>query len=207
MATTPHAPPPKQQTNDEKNKAHEHEREEHEAKAHSKAAPEKRAAKEEPQYPTLAPGAAWPLFFNGHRVAKQGDPVDKWISMGRTGDGIPVVTSPMTKEIEDAVKSGEYYLAEGEPPPKAAAGPPTNVDVPYVEAMGQAASCTMGNWNGEPTSYGYAWQRAGVPISGATAADYTMVAADSGKAVGCIVTATNAAGSTAAPLSNTITAP
>ena len=198
MATTQHAPPPKPQTSSKEHEL-EHER--------SKAAPEKKSAKEEPQYPTLAPGAAYPLFYNGHRIAKQGDPVDKWISMGRTGDGTPVVTSPMTKEIEDAVKNGEYYLAEGEPPPKAAAAPPVNVDVPYVEAMGQTASCTMGNWNGEPTSYAYAWQRDGMAISGATAASYPMVAADSGKAIGCIVTATNSAGSTAAPLSNTITAP
>ena len=85
---------------------------------------------------------------------------------------------------------------------------PVNVDVPHVTGIGTVGenlSCTVGNWQNAPTSYTYAWQRAGVPIVGATSAIYTLQAADSpGKAIGCIVTATNSAGSTAAPISNTI---
>ena len=84
---------------------------------------------------------------------------------------------------------------------------PKNVDVPHVQgtgAQGSTLTCTMGIWTNAPTSYTYAWQRAGTPISGATAATYTVVAADSTKAVGCIVTGTNGAGSTAAPISNTV---
>lgn len=85
---------------------------------------------------------------------------------------------------------------------------PVNVDVPHVTGIGTVGenlSCTVGNWQNAPTSYTYAWQRAGVPIVGATSATYTLQAADSpGKAIGCIVTATNSAGSTAAPISNTI---
>ncbi len=84
---------------------------------------------------------------------------------------------------------------------------PKNVDVPHVQGtgvVGQTLTCTMGIWTNAPTSYTYAWQRAGVAISGATASNYVLVAADSGKAIGCIVTGTNGAGSTAAPISNTI---
>ena len=84
---------------------------------------------------------------------------------------------------------------------------PKNVDVPYVQgtgAQGSTLTCTMGIWQNAPTSYTYAWQRAGVPIAGATSENYVVVAADSTKAVGCIVTGTNGAGSTAAPISNTV---
>lgn len=85
---------------------------------------------------------------------------------------------------------------------------PVNIDVPHISGtgtVGQTLSCTMGNWSGTPTSYAYAWQRVGVPIAGATSSTYVLVAADSpAKAITCIVTATNSAGSQAAPPSNTI---
>ncbi len=84
---------------------------------------------------------------------------------------------------------------------------PVNVNIPSVSGIGQVGeplTSTVGNWSYAPTSYTFAWQRAGVAISGATAGTYVLVAADSGKAIGCIVTATNSAGSTAAPISNTI---
>jgi hypothetical protein len=64
-------------------------------------------------------------------------------------------------------------------------------------------TCTQGNWAGTPTSYAYQWQRDGTNV-GTNANTYTLVAGDSGHNVGCIVTATNAQGSTAAPLSNTV---
>ena len=84
---------------------------------------------------------------------------------------------------------------------------PKNVDVPHVSgtgAVGQNLTCTMGIWTNSPTSYTYAWQRAGSPIAGATNSVYALVGADSTKQIGCIVTGTNGAGSTAAPISNTI---
>ena len=84
---------------------------------------------------------------------------------------------------------------------------PVNVDIPHVfgtGVVGQTLSSTVGNWKNAPTSYTFAWQRAGVAISGGTTNEYVLVAADSGKQIGCIVTATNSAGSTPAPISNTI---
>jgi predicted fused transcriptional regulator/phosphomethylpyrimidine kinase len=56
----------------------------------------------------------------------------------------------------------------------------------------------MGNWTGEPTSYAYAWQIDGA-AAGTGTADYAVQAGDVGKSATCVVTATNAAGSTAAP--------
>jgi hypothetical protein len=85
-------------------------------------------------------------------------------------------------------------------------GAPINRDVPHVTGngvVGETLNCTMGNWNGEPTSYAYAWKRDGSADVG-TGQTYVVVAEDSGHSLTCIVTATNAAGSTAAPPSNAV---
>jgi hypothetical protein len=85
--------------------------------------------------------------------------------------------------------------------------PPVNTAAPAVTgtgAVGNTLSCTQGTWTYVPTSYAYQWRRNGLNIAGATAATYLLVAADSGTNITCSVTATNAAGSTVAPLSNAI---
>jgi hypothetical protein len=105
-------------------------------------------------------------------------------------------------------------VPEGEPEAPAApeappTAPPVNRDVPHVSGTGTVGStlnCTMGNWDNmsaEPHSYAYQWQRDAVDI-GATAADYVIVAGDAGHSLTCVVTATNAMGSTAAPPSNAV---
>ena len=199
---------------DQEKKAEGHEgHREHEGQEHHEGHKDKSAKDEQPKYPVLEADKAYTLFYNGHRIVKDGDPPEKWISMSRLGDSTAVVHSPMTPELEKAIREGQWYHADPDalnvpaPPPAPSADAPTVVNTPHVSLNGEQANCTMGNWTGEPTSYAYAWQRDGAPISGATSADYTMVSADSGKPVGCIVTATNAAGSTAAPLSNTIIGP
>ena len=91
--------------------------------------------------------------------------------------------------------------------------PPSVIDVPYVSppdtaAVGAVLSCTMGNWNGmggEPATYAYSWQHHTSPAEIGTGASYTTVAGDADTTVLCIVTATNGAGSTAAPASNSVT--
>jgi hypothetical protein len=75
---------------------------------------------------------------------------------------------------------------------------PVNRDVPHVTQAGDTLNCTMGNWEGEPTSYGYQWKIDGA-VAGTDSATHTVAAADVGKAATCVVTATNAHGSTAAP--------
>jgi hypothetical protein len=95
-----------------------------------------------------------------------------------------------------------------QPPPGGSNGTggttaPVNRDVPHVTQAGDTIACTMGNWEGEPTSYGYQWKIDG-SIVGTDAASYTVTAADVGKAATCVVTATNAHGSTAAPPSNEV---
>src|SRR4249920_458403 len=49
-------------------------------------------------------------------------------------------------------------------------GPPTNRDVPYASQSGQVLHCTMGNWDGEPVSYAYAWHSDGA-ADGTTGAE------------------------------------
>jgi hypothetical protein len=75
---------------------------------------------------------------------------------------------------------------------------PANTTVPQVTQSGTTLSCTQGEWSGEPTSYAYAWQVNGTTV-GTDAATYDVQAADVGGEATCTVTATNAAGSAAAP--------
>ena len=87
--------------------------------------------------------------------------------------------------------------------------PPQNKDVPYVGGaaeVGGTLNCTMGNWTGEPSGYSYAWQANGAAV-GTDAPNYTVAATDAGKSIVCVVTATNANGSTAAPPSNAVAIP
>jgi hypothetical protein len=85
---------------------------------------------------------------------------------------------------------------------------PRNLAAPEVSgeaAPGQVLSCSPGWWaTDQPqarlfdaaASFAYRWTRDGAPIPGATAAALTVPAA--GAAYGCTVTASNAAGATAA---------
>jgi hypothetical protein len=81
--------------------------------------------------------------------------------------------------------------------------PPVNRDVPFVSQAGATLNCTMGNWDGAPDSYAYQWKLDGVDAGDGTA-NYTSVVGDVGKTATCTVSATNAAGTTAAPVSNSV---
>ena len=75
--------------------------------------------------------------------------------------------------------------------------PPVNTVAPVASGaltVGSTLSVTNGTWSGSPT-FTYQWQRGGVNISGATASTYTTVSADGGTTVACVVTGTNAGGS------------
>lgn len=86
-----------------------------------------------------------------------------------------------------------------------ATGVPVCTTAPAVTgtpAVGQVLTSDNGTWSGTSPSYAKQWFREGKgAISGATAATYTLVAADSGSIVFCQVTASNTAGS-AATISN-----
>ncbi len=84
---------------------------------------------------------------------------------------------------------------------------PVNVDVPSVQPMtanvGDSLTCTMGNWDGEPTGYAGQWMRDGTEQIG-TGASYVVTESDVGHSISCVVTAANAIGSTTAPPSNAV---
>ena len=117
-----------------------------------------------------------------------------------------------------AVLEGSQYeplletdAPEGGGPDPVPTTPPINVDVPHVQQEGGSLTCTMGNWEGmqaEPHSYAYQWQLDGADITGGTAT-LPIMADDVGKTATCVVSATNALGTTAAPASNgvVVTAP
>lgn len=79
--------------------------------------------------------------------------------------------------------------------------PPANTTPPAVAGtgtVGQNLTVTPGVWTNSPTEILEQWQRAGVPIPGATGLQYALVGADSGNSIDVRETATNAAGSTSA---------
>ena len=84
---------------------------------------------------------------------------------------------------------------------------PVNTVAPVISGgntLGSTLTSTTGTWTNSPSSFAYQWNRNGSPIPSATASTYILVEADNAAAITCVVTATNAAGSTAAT-SNTIT--
>lgn len=87
-------------------------------------------------------------------------------------------------------------------PPSEYPPPPTNTAPPTIALfdgliVGDGCAAQQGNWTGSP-SYARQWLRAGAPIAGETSPGYTFATADIGLMIGCVITATNAGGSTTA---------
>jgi hypothetical protein len=100
------------------------------------------------------------------------------------------VLNAATVELKD-------YEALTAPPP-----PPVVRDTPLVMQEGAQLTCTMGNWDGEPTGYEYQWSRDGAFVVGGPTNTYAVTTPDVGTTFTCVVVATNAQGSTVAPPSN-----
>src|SRR5581483_2485603 len=84
---------------------------------------------------------------------------------------------------------------------------PANTAIPTISGSNyptQTLTATNGTWTGSPTSFAYQWRRCDstgancVNISGASNQTYVQQAADAGKTIRVVVTATNAGGSTPA---------
>ena len=80
----------------------------------------------------------------------------------------------------------------------ASATAPVNTVAPVISGgnyVGDVLTTTDGTWTGSPTSYSYQWKRGATNI-GTNANTYTLVSADANTNITCVVTATNAIGST-----------
>ena len=88
---------------------------------------------------------------------------------------------------------------------------PVNTDAPAVSgtaAVGQSLSSTTGTWTGAPApTFTYQWQRGTTDIGSATSSSYTIVSADAGYTLRCVVTATNSLGAVAANSNNSSSVP
>lgn len=76
----------------------------------------------------------------------------------------------------------------------AAGKKPINSVLPAITGtttQGQTLTCSTGTWSNTPDGYAYQWNRAGVPIGGATASTRVLALADVGSTMTCTVTATN----------------
>lgn len=103
--------------------------------------------------------------------------------------GSDTVSSPATAVIAPAVV------------PWADTAPPAAERAPSISGatgVGQTLTCSAGTWSGTPATYAYQWRRRGMPIAGATAAQYVIAAADLGQTLSCSVAATNAGGTSGA---------
>lgn len=79
---------------------------------------------------------------------------------------------------------------------------PVNTAAPSlsgIRTQGQVLTTSNGSWSGSPIpTFTYQWQRNASNIAAATAQTYTLVLADVGQSITCIVTATNGSGSASA---------
>jgi len=84
---------------------------------------------------------------------------------------------------------------------------PVNTVAPAVTgtaSVGQTLTTTNGTWTGAPApTFTYQWQRNTVDISGATSSTYVLDFPDAGKAIRCVVTATNSLGAVSANSNST----
>jgi hypothetical protein len=102
------------------------------------------------------------------------------------------------------IKLAPWWIIKGGGPVVPGSGVPQATTAPVASATSLSvaaagvASVTTGAWTGQPTGYTYQWMRGATAIAGATAASYTLVAADVGASLTCNVTATGAHGSATA---------
>jgi hypothetical protein len=115
-----------------------------------------------------------------------------------------VATQQQIDEHSDPVNTHGFELGFDPAAPPIETPPPVNRDIPYIWQDEQRMRCTMGNWENYPTAYSYQWVQDGTLNIGADNDTLPMLASNDGHTITCVVTASNAAGSTEAPPSNAI---
>jgi hypothetical protein len=164
-------------------------------------------------YPGMMTAAQINAVFTGLGSAVTGDNANLADVTLKTPAGTLSPSSwpdSLTRELELLINKGRNSLgptAMGSILTTLASGgelPPINTAAPVVSAPGlsvagpNTATTTNGTWSNSPTSYTYQWLRAGAPMFPSTGNTHTLVSADIGFLISCMVTARNAAGSATA---------
>jgi hypothetical protein len=130
------------------------------------------------------------------------------LAEGEVGATVRVVVTATNAAGSTPASSAATAPVEAATKPAA----PHNTVLPVVSGAtveGQTLSVSAGSWSGSPTSFGYQWQDCNASgggcsnISGANASTHLLSAGEVGDTLRAVVTATNAAGSTAASSSAT----
>jgi hypothetical protein len=132
-------------------------------------------------------------------------------SCTQTSNGVALASGSCTFTMPQAAGTYELRLYGGPasglmsasgaitavpPPPVANALPVISGGSARTRAYaGQMLSCSSGVWTNQPTAYAYQWSSNGVPLTGATAATYSVAPGELGASLSCGVVATNAGGS------------
>ncbi|WP_353866690.1 hypothetical protein [Svornostia abyssi] len=153
---------------------------------------------EEGETLTCAPGG-WandPVTYT-YAWLRDGNAIDGATAATRVvtaADAAAAVTCSVTARNRGGAASAVSAPAGSPAPPSADALPMVTGTAAYASEL----TCALGTWSGSVTSQSVQWLRDGDLIDGATAATYTLVNPDAGRAISCRVTSTGAGGQTAA---------
>jgi hypothetical protein len=150
---------------------------------------------------TLASGG-YEVEFTGELCVESGGKVKcNHPYLGQYYQGVVSVSAPGSTSGIDG------RLLERSPAKPVNTGAPTvTAAKTLIATASPLLSCSPGSWANNPTSLAYRWLRNGVAIAGQTANTYTAQSADAGHGISCEVTASNAAGASAA-VSNALQVP
>lgn len=137
-----------------------------------------------------------------------GNPSPTFTYQWRSNGDVIVGATDQTYTIEEvgilitvevtATNSAGSSTAESEQVGPVPAIPPANTVAPAITGtptVGQVLTVTNGTWSGNPSpSFTRQWRRGATNIASATGTTYTLVAADVGQNITCVVTATNSGG-------------
>lgn len=145
----------------------------------------------------------WEEVYNtSHEVMERMQIPGGWLYRNRVLQGSDSVIEHIALAFAREELAGNTAPINRDPPYVSNIGVAADITVPET-SVGDTLSCTTGNWTGSPTSYSYGWQRAGIAV-GEDKDTYLLGPDDAGGQISCIVTATNAIGSTVSPPSNII---
>jgi hypothetical protein len=153
------------------------------------------------------PNDIWIADYDGYVGVNNGYvPTNQWANQQRVhqyNGGVNQTYGGVTINIDgdyvNAATAGAGAagtVASPPPVPSASAAP----SISGTAKVGQTLTERHGNWSGNPTSYGYQWERcnstggACTAISGATQPTYTLVNMDAGSTIRVAETAGNASG-------------